>query len=190
MACLPRLVRTAPYAAGASVGGGGRGGDFRLAATRLDTDGISRADERNGNSEEDGFETLAMTARGGLNLAPGARVEGSLQWNDADTEFDSFRFGAQGNVGDGDEVSRTEEVSGHLALKTRHFDERLDNLLLVGRAGIDRENFSDGARSFEGPRRAHVVPIPGHAVGRCTQRPRGWRRAGGVIREQRRQLDE
>ena len=133
---------------GASVGGGGRAGDFRLAATRLETDGISRADERNANTEEDGFETLTLTARGGLNLARGARVEGSLLWNDADAEFDSFRFGAQGNVGDGDEVSRTEEVSGHLALKMSRFDGRLDNLLLVGRAEIDRENFSDGARSF------------------------------------------
>ena len=134
---------------GASVDRGGRAGDFRLAATGLETDGISRADERNGNTEEDGFETLTLSARGGLNLARGARVEGSLLWNDADAEFDSFRFGAQGNVGDGDEVSRTEEFSGHLALRLPHFDGRLDNLLLVGRSEIDRENLSGGVQSFE-----------------------------------------
>ena len=82
------------------------------------TDGISRADERNGNSEEDGFETLTLSTPGRRQPCPGgARIEGSLLWNDADAEFDSFRFGAQGNVGDGDEVSRTEEFSGHLALK-------------------------------------------------------------------------
>ena len=137
------------FRGGASVSRGGRAGDFRLAATRLDTDGISRADEKNGNTEEDGFETLTLSTRGGLNLARGARVEGSLLWNDADAEFDSFRFGAQGNVGDGDEVSRTQELSGHLALKVPHFDGRLDNLLLVGRSEIDRENLSDGAQSFE-----------------------------------------
>ena len=137
------------FRGGASASGGGRAGDFRLAATRLETDGISRADERNGNPEEDAFETLALTARGGLNLSRDSRIEGSLLWNDADTEFDSFRFGAQGNVGDGDEVSRTEEFSGHLALKMSHLDGRLDNLLLVGRSEIDRENLSDGAQSFE-----------------------------------------
>ena len=134
---------------GASVGHGSDTGDFRLAATRLDTDGISRADERNGNTEADAFESLTLSARGGLNLPREARLEGSLLWNDSDSEFDSFRFGAQGNVGDGDELSRTEELSGHLALKAPLFGGRVDNLLLVGRAEIDRENFSDGARSFQ-----------------------------------------
>ena len=134
---------------GASVSHRGSAGDFRLAATRLNTDGISRADERNGNAEEDGFESLNLSARGGLNLPKGARLEGTLLWNDSDAEFDSFRFGAQGNVGDGDEVSQTEELSGRLALKAPLFDGRLDNLLLVGRAEIDRGNFSDGERSFE-----------------------------------------
>lgn len=134
---------------GASVSQGGPAGDFRLAATRLNTDGISRADDRNGNAEDDGLETLSVSARGGLNLPRGARLEGSLLWNDSDTEFDAFRFGAQGNVGDGDEVGKTEELSGQLALKAALFDGRLDNLLLVGRAEIDRENFSDGEQSFK-----------------------------------------
>ena len=145
------FAQTGSYGAfrgGASVGHGGTSGDFRLAATQLDTDGLSRADERNGNTEEDAFESLTLSARGGLNLPRDARIEASLLWNDSDTEFDSFRFGAQGNVGDGDEVSRTEELAGHLALKMPHFDGRLDNLLLVGRAEIDRENFSNGVQGF------------------------------------------
>ena len=137
------------FRGGASVGHGGGAGDFRLAATRLNTNGISRADERNGNTEDDGLESLTLSARGGLNLSRGARIEGSLLWNGSEAEFDSFRFGAEGNVGDGDELSKTEELSGHIALKAPLFDGRLDNLLLVGRAGIDRRNFSDGATSFE-----------------------------------------
>ncbi len=136
------------FRGGASVSNGGAAGDFRLAATRLDIDGISRADERNGNVEDDGFESLSLSARGGLNLPRDARLEGSLLWNESDTEFDSFRAGAQGNVGDGDEVSKTEELSGRLALKAPLLDGRLDNLLLVGRARIDRQGFSDGEPSF------------------------------------------
>ncbi|MDE0364373.1 MAG: TonB-dependent receptor [Gammaproteobacteria bacterium] len=137
------------FRGGASVSHGGGAGDFRLAATRLNTDGVSRADKRNGNTEDDGLETLTLSARGGLNLPRGARLEGSLVWNDSESEFDSFHFGAQGNVGDGDERSRTEELSGHLALKAPMLGERFHNLLLVGRAEIDRENFSDGLQSFE-----------------------------------------
>ncbi len=138
----------ASFRGGASVSRGGDTGDFRLAATRLDTNGISRADERNGNTEEDGMESLTLSARGGLNFGGEVRLEGSLLWNDSAADFDSFRSGAQGNVGDGDELSKTEELSGRVALKAPLFGARLDNLLLVGRAEIDRENLSDGATSF------------------------------------------
>ena len=137
------------FRGGASISNAGDAGDFRLAATQLSTDGISGADERNGNEEQDGFDSLTLSAQGGVNLPAGARVDGSVLWNDAMTEFDSFVFGAQGNVGDGDEVSETEELSAHLSLTAPLLDGRLDNLLLVGRSEIDRRNFSAGSPSFD-----------------------------------------
>lgn len=137
------------FRGGASVSNATEAGDFRLAATQLDTDGISRADEANGNDEQDGFDALTLSARGGLNLPADARIDGSVLWNDASSEFDSFVFGAQGNVGDGDEISETEERSAHLSLTAPLLDGRLDNLLLVGRSEIDRRNFTGGAPSFD-----------------------------------------
>ena len=101
---------------GASISNAGAVGDFRLAATRLTTDGISRADARNGNTEDDGFDSGTLSAQGGLYLPAGARIDGSVLWNDSRTEFDSFAFGAQGNVADGDEFNETEERSAHLSL--------------------------------------------------------------------------
>ncbi len=137
------------FRGGASVSNAGEAGDFRLAATQLNTDGISRADQANGNDEQDSFDALTLSARGGLNLPAGARIDGSVLWNDASTEFDSFVFGAQGNVGDGDEINETKERSANLSLTAPLLDGRLDNLLLVGRSEIDRRNFSDGAPSFD-----------------------------------------
>ena len=137
------------FRGGASVSHGGDAGDFRLAATQLSTDGISRADERNGNTEDDGFDSLTLSAQGGLNLPGGARIDTSVLWNDARAEFDSFRAGAQGSVGDGDEVSETMERSAHVALTAPLFGGRLDNRLLVGRAEIDRQNLSNGSPSFD-----------------------------------------
>ncbi len=137
------------FRAGASVSRSGDTGDFRLAATQLNTKGISRADARNGNREEDGMESLTLSARGGINLGHDLRFEGSLLWNDSDADFDSFRPDAEGSVGDGDELSKTEELSGQMAFKAPLFNARLDNLLLVGRAEIDRENQRDGETSFE-----------------------------------------
>ena len=137
------------FRGGASISHAGNAGDFRLAATRLNADGISKADERNGNTETDGLDSLTLSAQGGLNLPVGARLAAAVLWNEAQTEFDSFQFGAQGNVGDGDEFSETQERSAYVSLTAPLLDGRLDNLLLLGRAQIDRRNFSNGSPSFD-----------------------------------------
>lgn len=133
---------------GAAVTGANGTGDFRLSATRTDTDGISKADEDNGNTEDDGYEATSWAARGGLNLPAAARLDGTLLYTDAETEFDSFVFGAEGNVGDGDETSETEEFSGTIALSVPLFEGRLENQLVAGFADIERVNFTGGAESF------------------------------------------
>ena len=136
------------FRGGASISSAGNVGDFRLAATQLGTDGISRADARNGNVEDDRFDSRTLSAQGGLYLPAGARIDASVLWNDARTEFDSFAFGAQGDIADGDELNETKERSAHLSLTAPLLDGRLENRLLVGRSEIDRRNFSDGTPSF------------------------------------------
>lgn len=133
---------------GASVENGNDHGDFRLAITGTSTDGISKADENNGNSEEDSYEALTVSAKGGVNLGHDVRLSGDVYWADAESEFDSFVFGQQGNVGDGDEVSETEELSASASLEGSLFDGRLENLLVVGYSEIDRQNLTNGAPSF------------------------------------------
>jgi len=133
---------------GAAVTGANETGDFRLSATRTDTDGISKADEDNGNTEDDGYEATTYAARGGLNLPASARLDATLLYTDAETEFDSFVFGAEGNVGDGDETTETEEFSGNIALTVPLFDGRLENQLVGGFADIERVNFAGGVESF------------------------------------------
>jgi vitamin B12 transporter len=136
------------FRGGASIGNSGDAGDFRVALTGMSTDGISRADEQNGNTEDDGFDSLTASAKAGLNLPSNARLSATLLWNDAETEFDSFDGTAQGSVADGDESSETGQLSGDISLKAPLFDGRLENLLLVGYAQIDRKNFTNGIESF------------------------------------------
>lgn len=140
---------------GAAITGANETGDFRLSATRTDTDGISKADEDNGNTEDDGYEATTWAARGGLNLPASARLDASLLYTDAETEFDSFVFGAEGNVGDGDETTETKEFSGNVALSVPLFDGRLENQLVAGFADIERVNVASGVESFsaQGERR-------------------------------------
>ena len=134
---------------GASVSNTSDVGDFRFAAVTVSSDGISKADEDNGNGEEDSYDSLTLSAKGGLNLSGDARLSADVLWTDAETEFDSFSSDAQGRVGDGDEVSETDEMAANVSLTVPLLDGRLDNLFLVGYADIKRENFSDGLPSFE-----------------------------------------
>ncbi|MCG8441009.1 MAG: TonB-dependent receptor [Caulobacterales bacterium] len=133
---------------GAALEAGGAAGDIRLAAAGVTSDGISKADAANGNTEEDGFDSLTLSARGGAELPAGARLDAAVLWTDAQTAFDGFSFDAEGSVADADEVSETEELSAHLALTAPLFADRLKTLLLVGYSDIDRENVTDGVSSF------------------------------------------
>lgn len=137
------------FRGGASIGNANDTGDFRLAIAGTTSDGISKADEDNGNTEDDAYEALTLSAKGGLNLGGDARLSADVLWTDAESEFDSFVFGAQGNVGDGDAVSETEEVTANVTLTAPLFDGRLENLLLIGYSEIDRENSGADAFPFE-----------------------------------------
>ena len=136
------------FRGGASVGNANDAGDFRLAITGTSSDGVSKADENNGNTEDDAYEALTLSAKGGLNLGGDARLSANVLWTDAEAEFDSFVFGNQGNVGDGDELSETEELSANISLTGSLLEDRLENLLLIGYSDIDRQNFTNGIPSF------------------------------------------
>ena len=69
------------FRGGASVGNANDIGDFRLAWSGISSDGISKADEANGNPEEDAYDSSTVSARGGLNLPSDIRLDGSVLWN-------------------------------------------------------------------------------------------------------------
>ncbi len=143
------------FRGGADLSGATDRYDFRLSGTLHSADGISKADEDNGNSEQDEFESNVIAARGALNLPAEGRLEASLLWTDAEAEFDSFSFGDQGNLADGDELSATEELTANLSLNLPLFDGKFENMFLVGYSDIERNNFSNGQPSFssEGDRK-------------------------------------
>ncbi|MEH6695275.1 MAG: TonB-dependent receptor [Hyphomonas sp.] len=136
------------FRGGASISGADETGDFRLAATGMTTDGISKADEANGNTEDDGYDSTTLSARGGLNLPSKIRLDGTLLYSDATSEYDSYSGGAQGSIADGDESTETDSLTGNLSLKVPLFDDRLENLFVVGYSDITRTNFTDGAESY------------------------------------------
>lgn len=136
------------FRGGASVGNANDQGDFRLAIVGSSTDGISKADENNGNSEDDGYDALTLSGKAGVNFTNTTRLSTDIVWTETETDFDVFSGGAQGSVADGDSTNETEEVSANVSLTTTLFDERFENLFLFGYSDIDRRNFSSGVPSF------------------------------------------
>ncbi|MEE2879317.1 MAG: TonB-dependent receptor [Pseudomonadota bacterium] len=136
------------FRGGASLEGANETGDFRLSASGITTDGISKADESNGNSEDDAFESQTLSANGGLNLPNNARLEANVLWTDAESAYDSFSSGAQGSVADGDEVTQNETLSGNVSITLPLLDDRFENFVMVGYSDITRENFTNGAQSY------------------------------------------
>lgn len=132
---------------GASFSGSGERFDFRVAAVRSTTDGISKADKVHGNTEDDAYESTSVNAVAGVRLGS-ARVQATLLWTDAIAEFDSFSFGAPGNVADGDELSESEELTTNLSLSLPLLDGNFSNSFLIGYSDIDRQSFSAGQPGF------------------------------------------
>lgn len=133
---------------GASLAHGGERGSLRLAGTGIKTSGISKADEENGNSEDDGYEAATLSASGRFAVTPNAELNASVLYSDATADFDSFVFGAEGNVGDGDETSETQDLVTSIGFRNTLLDGRLTNQFQAGYTSIDRQNFSSGVPSF------------------------------------------
>jgi len=131
--------------------------DLRLAAVRHETDGISKADEANGNDEEDAYEATTFDLSAGVRFTESVRLALNVLHTEADAEFDSFVFGAEGNVGDGDELAKSEELVADVSLTFALFDGALDNVLLAGYSDIERDNYTDGAFAYgsEGDRQQY-----------------------------------
>jgi vitamin B12 transporter len=122
---------------GAAVGYGAEGGDIRLSATAGRSDGISSAAESGGATEDDGFDTITLGARGGLNLTDAVRLTGALRYVDQTADFDGFDFAAGGLV-DAPNTADTEEFLATAGAEAALFEGRLVNRLTVGFSSIDR----------------------------------------------------
>jgi vitamin B12 transporter len=142
--------------AGGSVSGGAGNADGRLSAVWKRSEGISSADGRDGNTEKDGFDSLTLSGRGGVRIAEGVRLDGSLRWSDAEFDFDGFPPPSFA-LADSDERTESEELGGLARLTADAFAGRLTNVLEVTHSALDRDNFNGSTltSSNDGERTAY-----------------------------------
>lgn len=129
------------WGAGAGISGGADAASGRLDADWLSSDGISKADKRNGNSEKDPYSSLTLSGRGEVKLAPGWKLAADARWTAADIDFDGFPppfF----NLADTNDSTRSRQLAAATTLSGKLFEDRLDNSLQVARTELDRKNYA------------------------------------------------
>lgn len=133
-------------AAGVSTGQYG----FGAWVSHFDTDGISAADEADGNPEADGFTSTTIGARGRYAFTPDASVDGSLRWTDSQADLDGFPAPTW-VLADTLDTQSSEHWSGFGRLRLNALG--LAHQFSLSASNIARETVSAFPSAFEGDRR-------------------------------------
>ncbi len=113
-----------------------------LAVSRTDSDGFSAANEKNGNTEEDGFENTTVSFNLGVNPAEMFEINLNVHSSDAENEYDAY-----GPV-DGDYVLNSELLAGRIEGKTSLYDGLWK--VAVGVAVTDKNRTTTGSNYYDG----------------------------------------
>ncbi|MBN8529913.1 MAG: TonB-dependent receptor [Caulobacterales bacterium] len=113
--------------------------------SRFETDGVSAADEVNGNTEGDGFENTTIGLNGRFAFDQRLSVDARLRWSDSFAELDAF-----GPV-DAADTAATETRSGFARLRA---DDvlGLNHQITVAASEIERDSVSAYPSVYRGER--------------------------------------
>jgi len=137
--------------AGATFAGGTDAFGFNLSASGIKSDGISKADEADGNAETDGYESYTLRGRITAKLSDSVSAEVFGSYNDSDTEIDGFSFNPVTfgfDLGDTADRSLSEDYLIGGRLHADMFGGKLVNTLSVEYSAIDRASISDFGTSL------------------------------------------
>jgi vitamin B12 transporter len=147
--------------------------DGRLSVGAIGTDGISKADVRDGNTETDPYHSWTAHGRIGVDLGENARVEFFGRYTDSTSHYDGFGFVT--GAADSDDSSSSQESITGIVGRFDMFDGRLQNLVQISQTEVERADTSGGFSFLRLGWRADRLPLSGHA--RCDgQRHCGVRR--------------
>lgn len=129
------------FEARAGLSGGTPAFNYSLGISRLDTDGFSVANEKDGNTEDDGYANTTLSARLGGRPVEDLDIDLTLRYIDADTDLD-----ACGGAGcdDLDYTSNSKQFLGGVHARLSLLDDAWVQRL--GLALTDQERrYSDGS---------------------------------------------
>lgn len=143
----------------ADINFAGSNSRFRVSTSKTSVDGISKADEKDGNSEDDGFESESYSMSGSIDL-DSLILKGSLSYMESQVEYDSYGFAT--GVQDGDERSNTDEFIGSISAIFDLFDDKLQNSIFISQSDINRDYYSNGSFSFGAEGKRELIRYQGN----------------------------
>lgn len=123
---------------------------FGVWVSRFETDGVSAADQADGNTEKDGFENTTIGAKGRYSFAPGVSLDGSARWTKGRADMDGYAPPTYA-FGDTLDTSDSEQWSGFGRLRVKALG--LDHQFSLSASDLSRTAVSGGLPStFEADR--------------------------------------
>ena len=130
--------------------------------SHFDTDGISAADEADGNAEADGATITTIGANGRYSFNPAVTLEGRVRYNDTDADIDGFPAPTYALTDTDDSIAR-EQLSGFGRLTIQALG--LDHQFSVSASDLTRQSFSDFPFTFEADRQVYRWQASGESAG-------------------------
>lgn len=112
----------------------------RVGGVAIHSDGISKADARDGNPETDGYDARALDGRVRFDPSSAFRVDAFGRYATSETDTDSFGFVT--GVTDGPDRAEQTERSGGVSARIGAEGARLTHRFTFAAADIDRTSFT------------------------------------------------
>ena len=130
--------------------------------SHFDTDGISAADQADGNTEADGATITTLGANGRYSFSPAVTLEGRVRYNETDADIDGFPAPTYALTDTDDSIAR-EQLSGFGRLTIQALG--LDHQFSVSASDLTRQSFSDFPSTFEADRQIYRWQASGESAG-------------------------
>lgn len=135
---------------------------FGVWASRFHTDGISAADEADGNDEADGFDNTTLGAKGRHAFTGGLTLDGSLRWSESRADLDGFPAPTYA-LADTLDTTESEQWSGQVRARLNLLG--LDHQFSFAASDIVRDTVSSFPSHFEADRQLWRWQADGAALG-------------------------
>ena len=109
------------------------------------SDGISKADKRDGNSEKDGVGSRAYLLKTNHNIF-NSEISSNINYRESDVDYDGYGFAT--GVTDSDENTKGRQLNWSLLLRKAFLDDQLVNSILFGESEIDRKYYTNNILNF------------------------------------------